>query len=695
LKVIRLIIIILFISSLSVTAQSDFIESSSIRYGIFSHYNYNQVIAGFKELPGIPNCCPEFDNGSGTGFSLGIFADYELPYSLRTGLRMGISSLNNKLSTIEGTIVRVGPDLVTGKFEHSIDASILDLSFEPFLAYNPVFGINLTAGVSIGYLITKNFHQEERIVEPADRGVFVETNTRIRIDTSGVIPGANDIISSLFVGIGYELPLNREGSLMLVPELYYYLGLSNIVKEVKWKINSIRAGISIVYSPKIREKLPIEKHLKEEFIDTITIEAKEITDNKIIYGTPQISRRVEKTEDTVYIVDTFKRTDTSFIQPGLIAKLNYNEPEIILSLNYSKISFPVLPVLFFDKMTEQLDDYYQKLNDKNSFSIESIEQNLLVFHKNILNIIGRRMELNTDATVQLRGYVDFDRENRDCNLALKRAEGIKNYLTEIWKIDEGRIEILNGSQNCFPENVPSDKTDSAFAENRRVEILTSNPEIMTSLVFKETIDTAISFTNEIDFNLSESTQKGIVGLVIEGSQDGKQKFISSKNVMVIFNNQKINKDIIADELDGKPLEVSLTIEDLNHRKATGKRKINFNKIIKENDKHIVFSILFGLADDRLSNKVKSELKNLVERLDSARVKITGYSDIIGGEKKNRMLSANRAKNSAEQIRNINPKLEIISIKSYSYDKFPPGINSYGLPSERYLARTVLVEIFKK
>ncbi len=695
LKVNRLIIIIFIIASLGAAAQSDLIESSSIRYGIFSHYNYNQVIAGFKELPGIPNCCPSFDNGLGKGFSIGLLIDYELPFSLRTGLRAGISSSNNKLTKIEETLVRIGPDTGTGKFEHSIDASFLNLSFEPNITYNPVLNINLTVGASIGYMLTKNFHQEERIVEPADRGVFFETQTRVRNDSSGVLPKSNDIISFLFAGIGYELPLNREGSLMLVPEVYYYLGLSNFVKEVNWKNNLISAGISIVYSPKFSENLPAEKHQREEFIDTITVEAKEITKNKIITGTPKITSRIERTADTVYIIETSKRTDTSFIQPSLIAKLNYKEPDITLSVNYSKISFPVLPVLFYDKMSEQLDDYYIKLNDKNSFSIESLERNPLVFHKNILNIIGKRMELYPGTTIQLRGYVDFERENKDCNLALKRDEGIKNYLIKIWKIDERRIEILNGSQNCFPENVPSDKTDSAFAENRRVEILTPNPEILTSLVFKEPIDTVIEYTDKIDFELSESTRQGIAGLEIEGNQDGLQKFITNKNEMVLTDTQKINKEIISSVLAGYPLEVSLTIEDLNHRKATDKKKINFNKIIKENDKHIVFSILFGLADDRLNIKVKSELKNFVDKLDSAQVKITGYSDIIGGEKKNRMLSANRAKNSADLIRSINSKLDIISIKSYSYDKFPPGINSYFLPSERYFARTVVVEILRK
>lgn len=646
-------------------------------------------------LPGIPNCCPNFENGSGNGFNIGLLLDYELPYSLRTGIRAGIKSLNNKLSTIEPTLVRIDSDTSVGKFEHSIEATILDLSFEPYLTYNPIFGLNLKAGFSFGYLLTKNFHQKEKIVEPADRGVYVKSGTRVSIDTSGIIPNANDIVSFIFAGIGYELPLNKDGSLMIVPEAHYYMGLSNIVREVNWKINSFSAGLSIVYTPPNKKKVILEKHLKEVFIDTITIEGKEITQNKIITGNPVISNRTQKTEDTVFFVETLKRTDTSFIQPRLVAKLDYKEPEITLSVNFSSTSFPVLPVVFFEKMSDNIDNYYSKIDNKNSFSIESLQQNPLVFHQNILNIIGKRMEQYPASTIQLRGYVDFERENKDCNLALKRAEEIKDYLTNVWKIDERRIEILNGSSNCFPENVPSDKSDSAFAENRRVEILSSNPEIIASLTFKEPIDTAVSFSKQINYNWDKSTIKGLDNWELETVQAGKLIFHDG-NPSGSFKliEQNLDSSVVSGELKGEPLEANLIIRDINGREASDKKKINFNKIIKENDKHIVFSILFGLADDRLSNKVKSEMNSFVEKLETAKVKITGFSDIIGGEKKNRMLSANRAKNSADLIRSINPKLDIISIKSYSYDKFPPGITSYALPSERYLARTVLVEIIK-
>ncbi|MBI5324884.1 MAG: OmpA family protein [Ignavibacteriae bacterium] len=489
--------------------------------------------------------------------------------------------------------------------------------------------------------------------------------------------------------------MNIDRSFLIVPEVYYHLGLSNIVKETNWKINTFSAGLSIIYTPKYKEKVIYEKHLKEEIIDTITVEAKEIKENKIMTGRQDITNKTNKTEDTVYFVETIKRTDTLFIQPKLIAKLKYKEPEITLSINYSKTSYPVLPVVFYEKMSDKTDDYYIKLEDKNSFSIESLEKNPLVFHKDILNIIGKRLEQFPESTIQLKGYVDFDREHRDCNLALKRAEGIKDYLVNIWKIDDRRIEIKNSSDNCFPENVPSDKTDSAFAENRRVEILTSNPEILTSISCKEPVDTTVSFSDIINYDWSESTLIGLDNWELEVIQSGKLKYHDGDPVgSYKLINQKLDSSSVSDELKGNPMEAALIINDINGREATDKKKINFNKIIKENDNHIVFSILFSLADDRLSNKVKSEMKNFVEKLDSAKVIITGYSDIIGGEKKNRMLSSNRAKNSAELIRSINPKLDIISIKSYSYDKFPPGIYSYGLPSERYLARTVLIEIIK-
>ncbi|MBI5324883.1 MAG: hypothetical protein HZB41_06370 [Ignavibacteriae bacterium] len=178
------------------SAQSGPNVNESMRYGLFGGYNLNQNKALFQKLPGITNCCPNFENGSGTGINLGLLFDYELPYSFRTGLKAGISSLNNKLSTLESTLVRIGNDTSEGVFEHSIDAEILNLTFEPYLSYNPVLGIKFSAGMSFGYLITKNFHQLEKIMQPSDRGVFFETQKRTRIDTSGELPNSNGIISS-------------------------------------------------------------------------------------------------------------------------------------------------------------------------------------------------------------------------------------------------------------------------------------------------------------------------------------------------------------------------------------------------------------------------------------------------------------------------------------------------------------------
>ena len=41
-------------------------------YGAYIHFNYNLHDASFAKLPGIPNCCPNFENGNGNGFSLGL-----------------------------------------------------------------------------------------------------------------------------------------------------------------------------------------------------------------------------------------------------------------------------------------------------------------------------------------------------------------------------------------------------------------------------------------------------------------------------------------------------------------------------------------------------------------------------------------------------------------------------------------------
>ena len=74
-------------------------------FGLFGHFGINMHTANFQKLPGVPNCCPRFEEGSGTGLSFGLL--YELPLAelFALQLRAGYQSLSGELSAAEPTTV--------------------------------------------------------------------------------------------------------------------------------------------------------------------------------------------------------------------------------------------------------------------------------------------------------------------------------------------------------------------------------------------------------------------------------------------------------------------------------------------------------------------------------------------------------------------------------------------------------------
>jgi len=48
-------------------------------YGILADVNFNNHFANFRKLPDIPNCCKDFESGSGFGYTFGL--SYQQPLS--------------------------------------------------------------------------------------------------------------------------------------------------------------------------------------------------------------------------------------------------------------------------------------------------------------------------------------------------------------------------------------------------------------------------------------------------------------------------------------------------------------------------------------------------------------------------------------------------------------------------------------
>lgn len=249
------VIILILTNLLSLKAQ----DFANQKFGVFFGGNYNIHSANFQRLPGLPNCCPRFEDGSGFGFNGGIlFENKILGDNLWIGARLGILSLNGILLKEEPTTVIVSGVPTAGAFEHKVEGKFLNIGLEPNIIYNPTESFNVFAGMRFGINASKEYSQVETIVKPAGVGTFLDSNGNDSFKrTRNEFTSDSNAISfqmGIFAGVSYELPINRDNTLRLVPEISYYLALTDLVENTVWKANALRFGVAIKYCPFINQE---------------------------------------------------------------------------------------------------------------------------------------------------------------------------------------------------------------------------------------------------------------------------------------------------------------------------------------------------------------------------------------------------------------------------------------------------------
>ncbi len=694
------IIGIFFFFSSALHPQEDSLANRQV-LGIFYNYNLNIHNVDFRSLPEVPNCCPRFNDGKGSGNSFGFLYELPLPFSLGLGLRISFSSIGAKLVSTENTIVKVDTSISQGVFEHTIDTKINVLNINPYLIFKPFNFLNIIFGGYAGYLIQKDYEQKETIIEPKDRGVFVDTEKRTRNESSGEIMQSNSVNAGINFGANLNFPLNKERSFMISPEIFYFKGLSELVKTRFWKINNLCFGIAFKYSPLPTKPKPPEdifKKLRKSIFDTVIVVRDNIEQSFVKKGKEINTELKERTEkNLVIITELTKRTDTLFKKSKPIAILELNTPLVYAGTRFVTQAFPLLPIVFFKENSDEIEDYYRINTDPAKFSEESLEISSLNFHWNIMNIIGSRMKENPTASVRLSGFADSVSEKADCNLALKRAEKIKKLLIDVWKIDSNRIDINVKSINCSPNEPTQSKNDSGFAENRRVEISSEDINILAPITRKRYLEKIDLEPKTLEFNTKSSTKVGIKNWQLTATQNNKVVFSSSgigsppEKIEEPLSNL-LNNGLISDF----PLNIEFSMTDNDFQTETFLAKIPVRIDTSDVEIQRLSLTLFGIASDKVPEDSKIILSEFIkENYRSGEVKIFGFTDILGSQAFNKNLAESRAESVAKLVREIDRSINISEKIAIASDRFPPGVFSYSTPPERFLSRTVYIELFKK
>jgi outer membrane protein OmpA-like peptidoglycan-associated protein len=660
---IRYILLEMFLVIFAVAAlpaQNDTLMHSKHRFGAYIGLGYNFHHPAFSELPGVPNCCPEFDEGSGLGFNFGLSYEHIFDKKFSILAKLGYYDDSGLLSRVENETVSVDFQPYNGKFEHTIDASLASVALKTMLGYKIFNSIDddflssLTffAGLRFGYLITKEYSQKEQIIDPADRGKFVDSDSQIRNESSGDIPETSDINFSLSTALRGELPLNNEKTFSLSLELGFDHQLTNFVDSRDWTKSSLLANIGIIYTP--------QQIIEEQIIALDTL-----------LPLPGAAIRAVGVENGQELPKA-----TLKIEEFLSEKIQ-----------------PLLNYVFFSHSESEIPERYKMLDSTKAkqFTIEQLyDSGTLDTYYHILNIIGKRLEQYPLAHITLTGCNSGSGlEKNNSDLSRDRARNVADYLTNVWKIEPNRIKIIVRNLPEKPSNV--DK-DDGIAENRRVEIHSDTWSIIAPIIIYDTIRTAtppiIRFYPEskgtvnadkwvINAYQQRMVQKSLFGNPplpekVDWNIDEDKSNMPKFDTPLYINFQLLNSDgeeIVSSDAE-LPLE-QITIAKKQEKHLLDKKLDRFSLILFDFDR----SEIDG------NNKIIAQMINS-KLLKSTNIRIMGHTDRMGEEYYNKKLSMDRAKSLSE----------LISVEAIEIDGLGESVELYDnqLPEGRFYNRTVEV-----
>jgi|GEM_PF-2143554 len=355
---------------------------------------------------------------------------------------------------------------------------------------------------------------------------------------------------------------------------------------------------------------------------------------------------------------------------------------------------PLLPVIFFDKDSAAIPSRYGGIHPGVAMNFDEgrLPGNAEEAHRQVLDVIGKRLSEHPRARLTVTGATSIDESNRPV-LARRRADAVAAYLIDRWGIDRRRITIASRSEPAVPSN---SEHPEGRQENRRVEIVASQEELERPVQIRS-VEPTIE-PNEVAFITGVSSQSPIErwriditagdgGPVrrIEGagspegimrwelSQADRERMLSGGDLfyrMSVYDGAGQSAETVPRLL---PLQLDTTISIAS---AAGRP-----------DNSAEFLLLrFEYDRSELTRRGGRDIASVLERIGpGSAVSIIGYTDSTGEIGHNRELALERARRVAAMI----PAGVKADYRGASPDEAPYGSGS---PEGRFLSRTVRIII---
>lgn len=640
-------------------------QPDRIFLGGSASFNGNWHWGDFRGLPGIPSCCPQYSSGFAfEGWGLRLASRYMVSDNLAISLRVGVSGVGGGMSVSEsiGNVpvltlddpTTVVPRPITA--EYSLTSKQTVVAFEPAVLWRISKNVRVETGLSTSILLSSTYNQSEKILSPSD--VTYLDGSVERNMSSGDIPNARSLLLGGLAGVQYDIPLSRRT--ILTPEVRLQLPLMAHTSSVPWRIASVEVGASLLFdlTPARKTTPPTEP----------TEEPKEIVPDED-FSIAILAREKDGVGSSV--------------------------PTVVVEEIESVESWPILPHVYFEENSAQLETTRQKLlspAQAKRFREEGIERSTLGAYADMLNILGSRLRRQPSAKVEVTGCTDSISEN--LAIANNRANAVAQYLTTVWGIEPQRLVIRSSRSPVKPSNP---LLAEGREENRRVEIRVTQPSDTLTLAPVVLRDTSrLANPPVVEILASTTLPAPPASWTIHVDQRGDNLLsrtgvgaIPAVDWTVVQNGKGPNFDepvaisasVVSERGTSRSQKLSLPIEQKTLYK---KRQVIMNDTLIERYTLIIF-------DFNESVIRKEDIRQLMPVVRSIRanssVTILGYADKTGESLYNRQLAERRCRSVAEYLGVQSfPTTRLIPVGSDTllYDN--------ELPEGRAYSRTVVVEV---
>lgn len=354
---------------------------------------------------------------------------------------------------------------------------------------------------------------------------------------------------------------------------------------------------------------------------------------------------------------------------------------------------PLLNYVFFEQDSDALSERYARLtpSEAKTFTMAVLPDGTLERYYHILNIIAARMLQRPGATITLTGCTD-GRESH--TVAGRRANTVAMYLRDTWGLDERRVQV---DARQLPASPSSTRSSEGRAENRRVEITSTDAELLAPIESTEV--RRLLKPDVVHFYPSITAEGGLARWKF-AVRDGKRLVRDSDGYTTYPDSLSWNWR----DTDGKlPQGDSLTFtlyarDDSGDEVQTAPQSIPVKTITLEQknveqlpDRTLekISLILFDFDRSDLGPRNRYILERASERLTTKSTLIVrGYTDALGEKRYNQRLSEKRARSVRKQLEHYLPSGSIRSEGVGESDL----LFDNALPEGRFYCRTVLILI---